>query len=180
MTSSSGASPSESWLAMNCDYVLKYEHSSYKSSNGVFEEIRQLIGRERITKDGRKIKEEYKDGSKLNYGSFDGNTYNHWYIKNNTVYVRIPWGKLNFTDPSTLTVLNDDSITGDITRDRLKTTKSEGILSSVLLYDINSNKKIDMLSTTKPYFWKQWDVPSYKQRLKASYYIIKDYFGKDK
>ena len=29
------------------------------------------------------------------------------------------------------------------------------------------------------FIWENWDVPKYDERLKKSYYIIKDYFGKD-
>ena len=77
-----------------------------------------------------------------------------------------------------MTVLDDNSHAGDLKRDTLKTVQSEGILASVLLYNIDSHEKIDLLSTTKPYSWKTWDEPLYRERLKKSYYVIKEYFGK--
>lgn len=158
--------------------IANGKHSSYASSKGIFEEMKLLINNERITKDGKKIEAIYQDGSKLNFGKFTDNLYNHWYFDGSIIHVRIPWGKINVTDPSSLTVLEDSVSTGELSKDMLKTAKTEGILVSVLLYDIDKHEKIDSLSTDKPYVWKSWDIPIYKERLKRSYYIIQDYFGK--
>ena len=158
--------------------IANQKYSSYTSYDGVFENINQLIASERVTKDGNMIDAVYQDESKLNFGEFKDNSYNQLYIENSKIYVRIPWGRLNFTDPSSMTVLDDNSHAGDLKRDTLKTVQSEGILASVLLYNIDSHEKIDLLSTTKPYSWKTWDEPLYRERLKKSYYVIKEYFGK--
>lgn len=153
------------------------KYSSYASSEGKFEEMRLLTSKERITKDGRKIEAIYQDISKLNFGKFEDNSFNHWYFEGNTIYVRIPWGKLNVTDPSSLTVLDDNLTTGDLSRDKLKTVKTDGIVVSTLLYNTVETRKVDILSTEEPYIWKPWDIPQYKERLKKSYYIIQSYFS---
>ena len=158
--------------------IANQKYSSYTSYDGVFEEINQLIANEMVTKDGNKIDAVYQDESKLNFGEFKDNSYYQLYIENSKIHIRIPWGRLNFTDPSSMTVLDDDSYVGDLTRDVLKTVQSEGILASVLLYNIDSHEKIDLLSTTKPYSWRTWDEPLYQERLKKSYYVIQEYFGK--
>ena len=155
----------------------KYKYSSLISYDGIFEEIIQLIGNERITKYGQKINAVYYDESKLNFGELNDNSYNQLYFENNKIYVRLPWGRLNFTDPSTMSVLNDSSNTSELTRDNLKTVTSDGIIASALLYNTDNNEKIDLLSLDKPYSWKTWNEPLYSERLKKSYYVIQEYFG---
>ena len=158
--------------------AINNKFSSYASSKGLFEEMRLLTSKARITKDGRNIEAIYQDESKLNYGKFEANSYYHWYVEGDMIRVRIPWGKLNVTDPSTLTVLDDSITTGELARDKLKTVKTEGILVSVLLYNTVANVKLDSFSTKNPYAWKSWETPVYTERLKKSYYIVQDYFGK--
>lgn len=51
---------------------------------------------------------ELKDGSRLVYGEFKDNTYNYWYVEGSKIHIRIPWLRLNFSDPSTMRVINDD------------------------------------------------------------------------
>ena len=157
--------------------ISKNKYSSLISHDGIFEEIIRLIGNERITKDGQKINAVYNDESKLNFGELNDNSYNQLYFENNKIYVRLPWGRLNFTDPSIMSVLDDTSNISELTRDNLKTVTSEGIIASVLLYNTDCNEKIDLLSLDKPYSWKTWNEPLYSERFKKSYYAIQEYFG---
>lgn len=158
--------------------ISKNKYSSYSSSNGIFEEIRQLVSNERVSKDGRKIEAVYQDESMLVYGDFIGNAYNHICFENNLIHIRIPWGKLNFTDPSSLNVLDDSKFAGELTVDKLATVQTEGILVSSVLVDSLKQQKIDMLNTDNPFTWGPWDTPTYKERLKRSYFMIQDYFGR--
>ncbi|MDD2620872.1 MAG: hypothetical protein PHC92_09425 [Syntrophomonadaceae bacterium] len=158
--------------------IANNRFSSYSSSNGIFEEMKPLINKERITKTGQRIAAVYQEGSKLNYGKLSSNTYNHWYMEGNLIHIRIPWNKINITDPSSLMVLEDNSNPGEISRDTLKTVKTDGIIVSALWFDLKNKEKIDTLNSQKPYIWQGWDVPLYKERLKESYSIIQDYFSK--
>lgn len=158
--------------------ITKNRYSSYASDAGKFEEMSLLIGGERVRKDGSKIEAVYQDGSILNYGLFADNTYYHWYSESNVLHIRLPWGKINISDPSTLIVLDDPVGTDELIRDTLKTVKTEGILTSVLICDTKSGGEIDRLSTRKAYTWDAWDTPEYTERLKSSYAIIKEYFEK--
>lgn len=164
-------------ILVNLGYnIAQGKYSSVTASQGVFEEIRPLINKERITKDGRKIEAVYQDGSQLNYGVFAENLHNHWYIEGNTFYIRIPWGKLNVTDPSSFRVLDDSRKFSVLSRDQLQTVETTGILVSTLLVD-REKHAVDMLSTAEPYLWKGWYYPQYSTRLKKSYDIIKDFFS---
>jgi len=74
--------------------------------------------------------------------------------------VRIPWTLLHVTDPTTLSVLDDNPKT----RDR-ETVVTEGIGIAVSLGD-------DLLETPR-FRWEGWeDVPPYKERRKLSYAIF--------
>jgi len=158
--------------------IANGRYSSYKSFEGIFEEIHQLTSKERVTKDGRKIDAVYQNESRLKFGELQDNSYNQLDIENNKFRVRIPWGRINFTDPSTMTVLDDTSNPAELTRDLLKTVQSDGILVSVLLYNIQLHRKLDSLNLEKPYSWEAWDEPVYRERLKKSYYIIQEYFSR--
>lgn len=157
--------------------IAKGKYSSATSFKGVFEEIRPLINKERITKDGRIVPAVYQDGSRLYYGEFTENSHNHWYVEGKIVHIRIPWGKLNVTDPSSLRVLDDHREFSVLSRDQLQTVETAGIMISTLLVGREKHSTIDMLSTAEPYRWKGWDYPQYRARLKKSYDIIKDFFS---
>ena len=149
--------------------------SSYASSQGLFEEIRPLISRDRVDKNGNPIAALYENASQLNYGTFDSNSYNHWYFADSTLYIRLPWGRLNFSDPSSLMVLNDSNPAEEASRDTLGTQKTDGIIISALYYDFDNQQVIDLLSSDL-YKWEQWELPAYSERLKKSYFIIQEYF----
>ncbi len=158
------------------------QFASKKSNNGIFETINPIINKERITKNGHLINEIRQDGSKLNYGELFG-SHNNWNIEDNIIHIRLPWGKLNITDPSSALVLNDNGKFNDYPlRDEFKTVKTEGILLSGIITDFNKNIT-DIFpgnaNIKKPpiYIWETWEIPEYQERLKKSYEIIKKYFS---
>lgn len=157
--------------------ISKNRFSSYASENGTYEEIITLINGSRITKQGKKIAAIYNNDSELFYGDFRNNSRNHWYIKEDVVHIRIPWGRLNISDPSSLQVIDDNSGIPNPLKDQLKTTATEGIIVSSVVYEQKNRKVLDKLETTTPFVWEGWNVPRYQERLKESYYIVKDYFA---
>ena len=156
--------------------VMNNKFSSEYSRSGEFEEMKMMINSERVTKDGREIVPIYTDCSTMNYGEFVDNTYYQWYIDTDNVYVRLPWNRINFSDPSTMMVIDNESDVEDLVRDKLQISKSDGLMVSTLLLNNQNNEMIDLLSTDKPFVWPEWNEVDYKERLKESYYIIKDYF----
>lgn len=118
---------------------------------------------------------KYETG-KLVYG--DGNPKNSDYnsladfcVKENTVEIRIPWQLLNVMDPSTKMIMNDLHING------IKPIKVQGIYAGVgVLEDNGSAQNIEM----NLYSWEDWETPTYHERLKSSYYILKEAFSKYK
>ena len=89
-------------------------------------------------------------------------------IRNDRIYVRIPWGLLNFSDPSSARVVDDDqSIELCCQRwacamQYLKSSKTDGINVTVIY-----NEEVMELAT---YQWLQWDVNS-REILNPNMYI---------
>lgn len=114
--------------------------------------------------------EQYETG-KLAYGdgnpaSSDFNSLADFCVKDNSLEIRIPWQLLNFMDPSTKTVMNDLHING------IQPVKTDGIYAGVgILGKTDANPAMNF------YTWQDWDVPVYHERLKPSYYILKDAFN---
>lgn len=180
------------------EFVVKYDQNSVKvlahpdynigkgkflpkaTQNGVFEDIVLEVNKERVTQDGKLIKPIYHNFSILRKGKFDEPA-NTWYLQDNKLFIRIPWMLLNFSDPSSKTVLSDSKRYNIIERDMLKTTKTDGITVVGVVCDKTS--VIDIFPgasefSTRKYTWKDWEQPVYKERLKKSYNIIKEYFLK--
>ncbi|NCB42564.1 MAG: hypothetical protein EOM59_08080 [Clostridia bacterium] len=161
--------------------ITKGRYESYESSDGIFERMNMLINKEQITKSGETIKSIYSDVSVLKYGTLADNSHYQWVQEGTNVSIRIPWPLINFSDPSTMQVLNDERVVYAPLKDELKTATSEGILASALLVDavsgqVLSTVGVDFAKPLERLRWDSWDIPSYSERKKESYDIIKDYF----
>jgi hypothetical protein len=162
--------------------IYSSRYSSYNSSSGVFEEIKSIINKARVTKDGRTTPQFDQHGSRLVYGEFKDNVHNYWYAEGNKVHIRIPWLRLNFSDPSAMKVINDDRKIESPVKDQLNTVTSDGVIPSALLVNTADNRVLAEINTSgvnsDPYTWKNWESPNYVERLKKSYDIIRKYFEK--
>ena len=90
-------------------------------------------------------------------------------VKNENIEIRIPWQLLNVMDPSTKLIM------GDFYKNKsIKAEKANGIYIGAGI----SKKDLACEETIKMgyYEWNGWDMPSYHERLKPSYYILKDAF----
>ena len=155
------------------------------STTGLFEKLLRQVSPEGKTMLGGLISAKYEDGSTLVPGKFDEST-NNFYFDGNTVYIRIPWARLNFTDPSSLLVLDDNKTKGvdNIAKDSLNVRMTDGIVTSLIVMDKTTNK-VDYhfpesvtASGYKTFAWSTWTVPNYVSRDKKSLNIIKAYFAK--
>ena len=103
--------------------------------------------------------------------SGDYNSLADFIVKDNVIEIRIPWQLLNVMDPSTKIIMNDLHING------IQPIETEGISAGVgILEGANLIKNIEM----NLYSWEKWDMPTYHERLKPSYYILKEAFSKYK
>lgn len=154
------------------------------STDGVFERMKWLLSPEYVTKSGLKIAATYEDGSTLIPGRFENND-SHFYFESNTLNVRIPWANLNFTDPSSLLVLNDEKSKGLMKKEKstLSVRMTDGIVTSFVIMDKDTDRvhyqfpESVTSSGYRTFAWNTWDVPLVVSRTKASYERIKEVFA---
>ncbi|ADQ47243.1 hypothetical protein Calkro_2429 [Caldicellulosiruptor kronotskyensis 2002] len=156
----------------------KGRYSSEKSISGRFEDIIFEINKERVTQDGKKIPAIFHNFSILPKGKFDDSR-NTWYIEKNKVYVRIPWGLLNVSDPSSKTVLDDNRLVLQPERDMLKTTKTDSFIFYFALLQNGKLSDIVLRNNGRliEHKLRTWEDITFKERLKKSYYIIQKFFA---
>lgn len=154
------------------------KYSPVAAKNGDFVEMKPIINKERIRKNGSRIPAVLDNASKLWSGSLEENSRYNIYIKDNEIQIRISWMRLNISDPTTLRVIDDKRSIVNPLSDQLMTSLSDGIN----IYSIVFNKQNDMLlgyaSTIEPVHWNSWTLSKYQERLKKSYNIIQSYFAK--
>lgn len=145
------------------------------TTNGLFERIERQLSPAYVTRSGAKVQALQQDASTLTAGPFH-NGDNHFYIQDNTVQVRIPWSKLNISDPSSLLVLSDATHQGlTEQKDTLSVRLTEGVVPSLVVMNKGTNKvqyhfpESPTSSGYKTFRWHTWDVPQYEQRAKSSY-----------
>jgi hypothetical protein len=162
----------------------QYKFSTYEGleKRGNFEPIRKLTNKARALQDGTPIPAQYEDASKLSHGNLIGST-NHWNIAGNTLSLRIPWTRINVSDPSSGTVLDDKrTFFTDPLRDVLHTTTSDGIAVSAILVQNKTDRVLGTFPVPAEHIepvllaWRPWNQPVFRERLKESYTLLQDYF----
>jgi len=156
------------------------------SSNGIYEKMMRQLSKAYQTPEGKTVPAAYEDGSTLNVGSFDNNS-SHFYFEGKTLYLRIPWASLNFTDPSSLLVLDDEKKQGAIEniRDAVAVRMTDGIVASLVIMD-KKTQKVDYQfpesvtsSGYRTFTWNSWTKPEYVSRNKKSYDMLKQLFAQE-
>ena len=166
------------------------------TANGTFES--QIIepNRRRFGRDGRYFPPQRYDRGILRYGSLnpgssDYDSLAEWHanVRTNTIDLRIPWGLLGVTDPSSFMVVagleKDGTVMTNRTPGFLMVVFSYRPLESARMRPVMEQGHViadalpgmtgpaTMLSAAfKNYLWQGWDTPEYKLRLKLSYAIL--------
>jgi len=113
---------------------------------------------------------KYETG-KLQFGNANPmsdafNSLSDFNVNGNHLEIRIPWQLLNVMDPSSKKIM-DDFHDGSITPMAVESIN----IGSVLIKN-NASFSSDL----SPYSWDTWDMPTYHERLKPSYDILKKAF----
>jgi len=163
--------------------ISKMNYQSKKSFIGVFEMINPIINKRRIRKDGSIIHEIRENGSLLYQGKFDESLHHYFWTDNHKqLRLRLPWGRLNVTDPSSHRVLDDPrSMLWHLHRDQYQTLLTDGFVISAIIVD-QSNKELlgampNNIKEVNPYQWKGWEFPLYMEKVKKSYPILRDFLA---
>lgn len=92
-----------------------------------------------------------------------------WYASGSVLEARIPWTLLGFWDPSQLQVWDYPYKAGGI-----KPVSTTGVRVQPVL---SANGTVTG-GTAQPlsYTWEKWDLPTYHERKKASYFMVRDAF----
>jgi tetratricopeptide (TPR) repeat protein len=166
------------------------------TETGTFES--QIIepNRRRFARDGKYFPPQRYDRGILRYGSLnpgspDYDSLAEWHanVRTNTIDMRIPWGLLGVTDPSSFKVVagleKDGTVITDQTPGFLMVVFSYRPVESARLRPIMEQGHViadalpgmtgpaTMLTAAfKNFRWEGWDTPQYNLRLKLSYAIL--------
>lgn len=143
-----------------------------KKNTGLFNPIRLCITRKIVIPPANTVVpfKGYETGS-LKYGISNPNhpqynSLNDFYYKDGKIEMRIPWQLFNVMDPAHKIVIDDMHGRG-----RISPVKINGFKFG--LVNIKSNEKISANTVVlKDYSWDTWELPTFHERLKPSYYIL--------
>ncbi|MDF2724587.1 MAG: hypothetical protein K0Q59_4262, partial [Paenibacillus sp.] len=161
-------------------------------NNGTYHPLRLTLNKElSIPRPGgerQKVPFEYVETGRLKFGnanpqSPDYDSLADVAVGKNVVELRIPWLMLNVKDPSARTVM------GDLWKTGLGgAVRTDGFAISALTFKPGQQARIAdafprltggqlAAQQMKTYTWPVWETPTYHERLKQSYYRMKETFG---
>ncbi len=163
-------------------------YRSVPNDDGIYMEIRVETNRRRRGRDGTVYPAVMHNRSPLRFGTTDPNAPGYddladWFAHagSGIVEIRLPWGLLNVTDPSSHRVVEDrpDASGGVGTRE------TEGFRFYAALWDPREGEVLDTLPALDPdgriastpstlFRWPGWEEPTFHTRLKRSYFILRD------
>lgn len=158
-----------------------------KKNSGNFSKIEYVLSRELfIPSQNRTIDFKSYETGKLRLGNGDPKSKEYdslsdYYIsKNGTVEIRIPWLLLQAKDPSQKEFMADvysSGLEGSIKINHINVgalyiDEQQNLIDSVPMIANGT------LAKMKSYSWKGWDKPLTEERLKQSYFILKDSYRK--
>lgn len=162
-------------------------YRSVANEDGRYMEIRVLTNRKRVGRDGTLYPEISVSRSPLRLGTTDPEVQGYddlsdWsYDADGGIFeVRLPWGLLNVTDPSSHQVVED----GPDIRGGVGTATTGGFRLYAALVERDTGHVRDTLperdgagwldsSVSTLYAWPGWEEPTWHSRLKRSYFIVK-------
>ena len=165
--------------AQGDDYGVFYQRpaATVSRDDGVWAPMEVITNRARFGRDGTFFPAQGFDRGVLRYGTWTASTLNDWYYDQQAglIEIRLPWGLINVTDPSTRTILQDTSSVGDF-----GTVTGQGFRIGALTYDKGTHlKPVAALPALRdgrwhgPDFnnwdWAPWTEPNSHQRLKPVY-----------
>lgn len=138
--------------------------------------------RQRLSRTGKVYPAMRSEWGRLREGSLDPaapdyDTRADWHARDGMVEVRLPWGLLNVTDPSSRQVVHT------LGSDELTTRTTEGMRFLALDFEPGSKRVLDTLpastgalESSEPYTWRGWEEPTWHTELKESYRIVQREF----
>lgn len=147
------------------------EHQNEKNS-GVFVPVYTALSRSiELPESGRVIPFSRFDMGKLNYGVADPgsplyNSLADFCAGSGVIELRIPWMLFSVRDPGTKNIVADWNTTGAITGQTVDSF-------SFSVFGENQKSSAPFAS----YSWETWNLPTWHERLKESYPLVRDCFA---
>lgn len=191
---------SDSSLLCRPDYSrANSRFSAAPSTDTAFEPVVYLTNRRQVADDGTVYGEVFTNQSTLRYGDFNRgsphfNSLGNWYVDKSRelLMVRIPWGLLNVSDPSSNRVILDHSTDLPpgpagmrlLPADTLGTVRTPGVeFYAATTVDgefaglAPAEPRGSSFAKAKAYNWRGWEAPSYVEALKSGYWKMKAAYG---
>ncbi len=171
--------------AYHLEMIEKPEQNPSKNS-GVFTPIHYVLSKENTSEDGEIVMPfaSHETGrlrkGNANPDSKDYDSLADFYVNDEGVLeLRIPWLLIQSKDPS------KKEFIGDVHKDGLEasTLVDEIYIGALYVNDQGAvldsfpGMENDVLDKLRAYSWEDWELPKYEERLKQSYYIIRDLFA---
>jgi tetratricopeptide (TPR) repeat protein len=141
--------------------------------DGSFDSLFTTTNRFRITRTGRMYPARGVNRGRLRYGRAAESTLADWYADREAglLELRLPWGLLNVTDPSSRTVLLSVK-----QEPPFATTTTDGFRVVVAAL-ARSGGLLTELPPGATYTWPTWEVPRSHERLKPAYAAMQKVWG---
>jgi hypothetical protein len=152
-------------------YKLGFEERNIvyeNKNNGIFNKIYLPLNKPLyLPEDDIYLPMQKYETGKLKYGignptNSEFDSLSDFYINGDTIELRIPWMLFNFMDPS------NKEIISDMYKNDIKGTTIDDILFQFISRNEIEDKKTNIIV----YNYSKWDMPTYHERLKKSYYIV--------
>ena len=144
------------------------------ASEGVYDTLFLTTNRWRIARDGRTFPAHGVNRGRLRYGRAAEATLADWYVDRaaGLVELRLAWGLLNVTDPSSRTVLARIA-----PPDRFTVTRTDGVRIGVAAVRRSDASVRAWLPPGPTYAWPTWETPVWHERLKPAYFALQSLWG---
>ncbi|PYP59800.1 MAG: hypothetical protein DMD44_03575 [Gemmatimonadetes bacterium] len=141
------------------------------STGGRWDSLFVATNRWRIARDGRTFPARGVNRGRLRYGRAAASSLADWYYDRDAglIEVRLAWGLLNVTDPSSRRVLRRIA-----PPDRFETTVTTGFRFAVAAVARGDGAARAWLPARTTYAWAPWEEPVWHERLKPVYAALRD------
>jgi hypothetical protein len=159
---------------------------SVRRADGLFAPLELITNRASYGRDGRLYPAQAHERGRLRFGTEQLTSLADWYFDAaaGLLEVRLPWGLLNFTDPSSRTIILAMRAGGEFV-----TTKTDGMRVGVVTYDKGAGPRVRgalprldrsghwRVSDFRTWTWEPWEAPEYYSRLKPAFAAMRDVWG---
>ncbi|MGH7606723.1 MAG: hypothetical protein ACREME_05235, partial [Gemmatimonadales bacterium] len=146
-----------------------------RRDDGAFDSLFVPTNRLRVSRAGRIFPARGVNRGRLRFGRATESTLADWFVDRaaGLVEVRVPWGLLNVTDPSSRTVLARVRDPGPF-----RTEVTDGFRFVAAAVGPRGAVRARLASPPqRPYVWPTWDTPVWHERLKPAYYAMQALWG---